>query len=98
MPDNRSNENVPRGDHVPGGPNDETSAEMNQKAEPGIDSAPHRGHGAHGKGVLQREEHDDAPDSTPPFAKGSDRGGDAGWDGSRAGGSVIDKRSPDNKK
>lgn len=91
---NRSKENVPRGDHVPGGPNDETSAEMNQKAEPGVDSASHRSHGAHGKGVLQREEHDDQPTPTPPFAKGSDRGGDAGWDGSRAGGSVIDKRSP----
>jgi hypothetical protein len=63
----RTNENVPRGDHVPGGPND-------------------------GKGVGGREEHDDAPDATPPFAKGTDRGGDAGWDGSRAGGSTIDKR------
>jgi len=92
---NRSRENVPRGDHVPGGPNDETSAEMNQKAEPGVDSASRRGHGAHGRGVQQREEHDDAPAPTPPAAKGSDRGGDSGWDGSRAGGSVIDKRKPD---
>jgi hypothetical protein len=91
----RSNENVPRGDHVPGGPNDASAAEMNQKnerAEPGVDSAPHRGHGAHGKGVGGREEHDDHPDPTPPLAKDSDRGGDSGWDGSRAGGSVIDKR------
>ena len=97
MTDN-SRENVPRGDHVPGGPNDASAAEMNQKAEraePGVDSAPNRGHGAHGKGVLGREEHDDHPTPTPPFAKGSDRGGDAGWDGSRAGGSVVDKRSPD---
>ena len=97
MTDN-SRENVPRGDHVPGGPNDESAAEMNQKAdraEPGVDSAAHRGHGAHGKGVLGREEHDDQPNPTPPFAKGSDRGGDAGWDGSRAGGSVVDKRSPE---
>ena len=34
----RSHENVPRGDHVPGGPNDASAAEMNQKAsrpEPG---------------------------------------------------------------
>ena len=52
----------------------------------------HRGHGAHGKGVQAREEHDDAPAPTPPEAKGSDRGGDSGWDGGRAGGSVIDKR------
>jgi hypothetical protein len=39
----RSNENVPRGDHVPGGLNDASSAEMNQKAEPGTDSVPERG-------------------------------------------------------
>lgn len=91
----RSNENVPRGDHVPGRPDDASSAEMNQKAEPGVDSAPLRGHGAHGKGALEREVHDDHPDPTPPFAQGTDRGGDAGWDGSRAGGSVVDKRSPD---
>ena len=97
MSDN-TRENVPRGDHVPGGPNDASAAEMNQKAEraePGVDSAPHRGHGAHGKGVGGREEHDDEPNPTPPFAKGTDRGGDAGWDGSRAGGSVVDKRSPE---
>ena len=57
----RSNENVPRGDHVPGGPNDASAAEMNQKAEraePGVDSAPHRSHGARGKGDAGREEHD----------------------------------------
>ena len=90
----RSNENVPRGDHVPGGPNDASAAEMNQKAqraEPGTDSAPNRGHGA--LAVGGREEHDDEPNATPPFANGSDRGGDAGWDGSRAGGSEIDKTS-----
>ena len=98
MPDNNSRENVPRGDHVPGGPNDASAAEMNQKAEraePGVDSASQRGHGAHGKGVGGREEHDDHPNPTPPFSKGTDRGGDAGWDGSRAGGSVADKRSPE---
>ena len=89
----QSRENVPRGDHVPGGPNDASTAEMNQKAEPGVDSAAHRGHGAHGKGVGGREEHFDESDPTPPFAKGTDRGGSAGFDGSRAGGSVVDKRS-----
>jgi hypothetical protein len=89
-----SNENVPRGDHVPGGPNDASTAEMNQKAEPGADSASRRGHGAHGKGVGGQEERDDRPSPTPPFADGTDRGGDAAWDGSRAGGSVVDKRAP----
>lgn len=92
----RSNENVPRGDHVPGGPNDASAAEMNQKANRAgtdVDSAPNRAHGEHGKGVGGHEEHDDAPDAAPPSADGTDRGGDAGWDGSRAGGSVVDKRS-----
>jgi hypothetical protein len=50
----RSKENVPRGDHVPCGLNDASSAEMNQKSVPGTDSAPQRGHGAHGKGVQGR--------------------------------------------
>ncbi|PYP75802.1 MAG: hypothetical protein DMD35_20115 [Gemmatimonadetes bacterium] len=77
---------------MPGGPSDASAAEMNQEAEPGADSASQRGHGAHGKGVGGREEHEDPSDTSPPLAKGSDRGGDSGWDGSRAGGSVIDKR------
>ena len=55
----RSHENVPRGDHVPGGPNDASAAEMNQKAsrpEPGADPAPNRGERGH-----DREEDDDQP-------------------------------------
>jgi hypothetical protein len=60
------------------------------RADPGVDSAPHRGHGAHGRGA--HEEHFDADTPKPPFADGTDRGGDAGWDGSRAGGSTFDKR------
>jgi len=55
----RSHENVPRGDHVPGGPNDPSVAEMNQKAsrtEPAADPAPSRGDRAH-----DREEDDDQP-------------------------------------
>ena len=53
----RSNEKVPRGDHVPGGPNDASAAEMNQKtsrAEPGVDSAPQRGHGAASGSVIEK--------------------------------------------
>ena len=41
----RSKENVPRGDHVPGGPNDASAAELNQKESRGeadTDSAPQR--------------------------------------------------------
>ena len=68
----RSNENVPRGDHVPGGPNDASSAEMNQKAEPGSDSAAQRGHGAHGRGVEGREEHDDNPTPSSPLRRSAD--------------------------
>jgi hypothetical protein len=87
-----SRENVPRGDHVPGGPNDASAAEMNQKAEPGEDSASHRGHGAHGKGVGGREERQDPASPTPDVSKGSDRGGSAGG-GGPSGGSVVDKRT-----
>jgi hypothetical protein len=46
---------------------------MNQKSEPRTDSASHRGHGAHGKGVGGGEEHVDPADTTPPFANGADR-------------------------
>ena len=94
MSDQR-NENVPRGDHVPGGAQPNENLPEGNRAEPGTDSAPQRGHGAHGRGVLGREEHVDQADPTPDIAKGSDRGGSSGFDGGRAGGSVIDKRKPD---
>jgi len=58
----RSNENVPRGDHVPGGPNDASAAEMNQKearAEPESDAAPKYVSGAHGEGADGREEQEE---------------------------------------
>lgn len=90
MTDDR-NENVPRGDHVPQGAQDDNAA---NRAEPGIDSAGARGHGAHGKGVGMHEERADPATPEPDLTKGSDRGGSAGFDGTRAGGSVIDKRSP----
>ncbi len=57
----RSKENVPRGDHVPGGPNDASAAELNQKESRGeadTDSAPQRSPGAHGKEVQDREQAD----------------------------------------
>ena len=94
MTDQQRNENVPRGDHVPGGaqPNNDPPREAGERAEPGTDSASQRGHGAHGRGVLGREEHEDPATPTPDVAKGSDRGGSSGFDGGRAGGSVIDKR------
>jgi hypothetical protein len=91
----RSNEHVPRGDHVPGGQPDDSNTRGNvQHAEPGIDSAGQRGHGAHGK-HGEREEHVDPAAPKPDFAKGTDRGGSAGWGSERSGGSVIDKRGPD---
>jgi hypothetical protein len=91
----RSNENVPRGDHVPGGQSEETETRGNlDRAEPGTDSAAHRGHGAHGK-HGEREEHVDPTTPKPDFSKGTDRGGSAAWGSERSGGSVIDKRGPD---
>ena len=68
----RSDRGVPRGDHVPGGPNDASAAEMNQKADQGTDSASHRGHAAHDEDVDAREERDVPSEPTPPFAKDSD--------------------------
>jgi hypothetical protein len=91
-------ENVPRGDHVPGGETDETAARGNlNRAEPGVDSAAERGHGAHGK-RGDREQHVDPATPTPDFTKGTDRGGSAGWGSERSGGSVIDKRGPKNSE
>ncbi|HET9799228.1 MAG TPA: hypothetical protein VFP90_14610 [Gemmatimonadaceae bacterium] len=83
-----SRENVPRGDHVPGGPNDASAAEPNQKgkAPPGVDSAPHRSHGPHGEG--EHEEHRDPDSPEPSESDGTGRGGT----NPRAGGSVFDKR------
>jgi hypothetical protein len=52
----RSKENVPRGDHVPGGPNDPSVAEMNQKAETRKDEKPSNPPSA---GVRGREEKED---------------------------------------
>jgi hypothetical protein len=49
----RPKENAPRGDHVPGGPNDDSAAEMNQKAEAGKDPEPAPAPDA---GVRGREE------------------------------------------
>jgi hypothetical protein len=93
----RSNERVPRGDHVPGGRTEDTEARGNlDRAEPGVDSAGQRGHGAHGK-HGEREERVDPATPTPDFSKGTDRGGSAGWGSERSGGSVIDKRGPDDK-
>jgi hypothetical protein len=89
----RSDRGVPRGDHVPGGPNDASAAELNQKARPGTEPASHRSHGAHDKGADGRAQHDDPSSTTPPFANGSDRGGDSARDGSRVGRSVVDQRS-----
>ena len=88
----QSEENVPRGDHVPA----ERQAENEAKRdEPGVDSASRRGRGAHGKGVGFKEERVDPANPTPDFAGGSDRGGSAAWGSEGSGGSVIDKRSPE---
>jgi hypothetical protein len=90
----RSNENVPRGDHVPGGRSEDTESRGNLTADAGADSADQRGHGAHGK-HGEREERVDPATPTPDFSKGTDRGGSVGWGSERSGGSVIDKRAPD---
>jgi len=85
---NQNDRGVPRGDNVPAG---ERGQNEQQRAEPGVDSAAARGHGAHGKGVLGREQHVDDVDVEPDNAKGNDRGS-AAWGAEPSGGSVIDKR------
>jgi hypothetical protein len=79
---------VPRGDHAPA---EERGQNQEQRAEPGVDSAPERGHGAHGKGVLGREQRVDDVNVEPGDAEGGPRG-NASWGGEPSGGSVIDKR------
>lgn len=58
------------------------------------ESAAQHGHGAHGKGRRDTEERVDEATPEPDAAKGSDRGGSAGWGAESSGGSVIDKRPP----
>ena len=78
---------VPRGDHVPAGEREQND----QRAEPGVDSAAERGHGAHGRGVQGREQHRDDVNVEPGEAEGGPRG-NASWGGEPSGGSVVDKR------
>jgi len=81
---------VPRGDNAPAGER-EQNAQQGQRAEPGVDSAAERGHGAHGRGVLGREQHVDEVNIEPGEAEGGPRG-EAAWGSEPSGGSVIDKR------
>ena len=76
---------------------------------PAGDSADRRAHGAHGKGTSQEVRQDEVamePDGSNTTALGGDgretgapRGegmrGSAGWGNAASGGSVVDKRSPD---
>ncbi|MDB4887546.1 MAG: hypothetical protein JWN79_2984 [Gemmatimonadetes bacterium] len=83
---------VPRGDHV-AGEQDKADSVKRQEAGPrGDDVAPD-------STSLRSADANVLSDATPEpdRTKGSDRGGTAGWGGAPAGGSVIDKRSPDKK-
>ncbi len=60
------------------------------------DSAPKRGHGAHGRGRGDEEKLDPAV-SQPDSAKGTERGS-AGWGSESSGGSTFDKRPPKNPR
>jgi len=82
---------VPRADNVPAGERKENEERSEHRAEPGVDSAAERGHGAHGRGVLGRDEHLDDVDVKPGGAEGGPRGS-AAWGSEPSGGSVIDKR------
>ena len=87
------NRGVPRADHVPAAEQDESIRLQNSDTSDG-DSAPKRGHGAHGAGDDVEERMDrDLP--KPDSSKGTDRGGSSAWGTERSGGSSFDKRSPD---
>ena len=45
--------------------------------------------------MARKHEPHEPPHPEPDRAEGSERGGSAGWGNEGAGGSVIDKRSPD---
>jgi hypothetical protein len=82
---------VPRGDNVPAEEREQNEERSEHRAEPGEDSAAERGHGAHGRGVLGREQHRDEVDVKPDGAEGGPRGS-AAWGSEPSGGSVVDKR------
>jgi len=82
---------VPRGDNVPADEREANEQRPEHREPTREDSAPQRGHGAHGRGVLGHEEHPDEVDVQPGAAEGSPRGS-AGWGSEPSGGSVIDKR------
>ena len=48
--------------------------------------------------MPKRGEPAEPPTPEPDAARGSDRGGAAGWGSEGSGGSVIDKRSPEKSK
>jgi len=56
------------------------------------DNPDRKAHGTHGRGRDQEKVQEDAP-IEPDNARGSDRGGSASWGSEGSGGSVVDKRS-----
>ncbi|NUO62758.1 MAG: hypothetical protein HOQ11_03455 [Gemmatimonadaceae bacterium] len=85
-----SEKNVGRADHNPSQRNDE----QGEHSTVG-DSADQRAHGAHGRGTRGQEQKLDPTSPAPDSAKGTDRGGSAGWGSEGSGGSTIDKTSPE---
>jgi hypothetical protein len=66
-----------------------------------IHGAPDKAHGTHGKGRAEERPQSEAPTepgSAGPAKSGEQHGelSDAGWGSEASGGSVIDKRGPDN--
>ena len=86
-----SERNVGRADHNPEGAKAAAQGAEEPERITANDSADSKGHGAHGRGRGE-EKTDDRPPTEPDEAKGSDRGGSAGWGSAASGGSVIDKR------
>jgi hypothetical protein len=88
-----SERNVGRADHNAAGAEAAAQGAEDPSKITANDSADAKGHGAHGKGRGD-EKADNHPTPKPDAAKGSDRGGSAGWGSAASGGSVVDERPP----
>jgi hypothetical protein len=92
-----SERNVGRADHNLDGARDIANGGSGDSAaneDRSGDSADQRAHGTHGRGRGEEQRFDDEA-STPPFSKGTDRGGSDAWGNASSGGSTFDKRSPE---
>jgi hypothetical protein len=83
---------VTRGDHNLEGAREIANDPNASQEGTASDSADMKAHGTHGRG-RGTERRQDQPEPTPDNARGSDQGSSS-WGSEGSGGSVTDKRSP----